>query len=222
MAAGTNAASHARRLRYPLSMRELPLPVGDRKLVQIVDAALADATRRSGPWLVCCPGCTQCCIGVFAINQLDAVRLRSGLAELERRDPARAAAVRTRSREAAARLTGDFPGNSRTGILAEDDASEMRFEDFADDEVCPVLDPLTGLCDLYESRPLTCRTFGPPVRSEDGLGVCELCYHGASDEEIAACEMEVDPADLEGKLLKTVEARTGARGQTIIAFALRD
>ncbi len=42
---------------------------------------------------------------------------------------------------------------------------------------------------------MTCRVFGPPVRSEDGLGVCELCYHGASDEEIAACEMKPDPDD---------------------------
>ena len=203
-------------------MRELPLPVGDRKLIQIVDAALTDATRRSGPWLVCRPGCNQCCVGVFAINQLDATRLKVGLAELERRDPVRAAAVHARSREAATRLADDFPGNSRTGILAEDAASESRFEEFANDEPCPVLDRSTGMCDLYEFRPLPCRTFGPPVRSEGGLGVCELCYHGASDEEIAACEMEVDPGDLEGTLLKEVEARTGARGVTIIAFALRD
>ena len=37
---------------------------------------------------------------------------------------------------------------------------------------------------------MTCRVFGPPVRSEDGLGVCELCFQGASDKEIAACEMK--------------------------------
>ena len=203
-------------------MRGHPLPAGDRKLVQIVDAALADATRRSGPWLVCRPGCTQCCVGVFPINQLDATRLKSGLAELEKRDPARAAAVHARSREAATRLRADIPGDPRSGILAEDDASQARFEEFANDETCPVLDPSTGMCDLYKSRPMTCRTFGPPVQSEDGLGVCELCYHGASDEEIAACEMEVDPNDLEGNLLKKFEARTGVRGQTIIAFALRD
>jgi Fe-S-cluster containining protein len=203
-------------------MRVHPLPAGDRKLVQIVDAALADAARRSGPWLVCRPGCTQCCVGVFAINHLDAARLKNGLAELEQRDPARAAAVRSRSSEAAARLSSNFPGDPRSGILAEDAASEARFENFANDQVCPVLDPSTGLCDLYESRPLTCRTFGPPVQSEDGLGVCELCYHGASDEEIAACQMKIDPHDLEGKLLKKVEAKTGVHGQTIIAFALRD
>ncbi len=203
-------------------MRELPLPSGDRKLIQITDAALADAARRSGSWLVCHPGCTQCCVGVFAITQLDAVRLKNGLAELEQRDPARAAAVRARSREAATRLSADFPGDPRSGILAEDDASQARFEDFANGAICPVLDPSTGMCDLYEARPLTCRTFGPPVRSEDGLGVCELCYHGASDEEIAACEMEVDPDGLEEKLLKKIETTTGVRGQTIIAFALRD
>jgi NitT/TauT family transport system permease protein len=47
------------------------LPPGDQQLVQIVDAALADTARRSGDWLVCHPGCTQCCIKAFAINQLD-------------------------------------------------------------------------------------------------------------------------------------------------------
>jgi len=203
-------------------MRGHPLPAGDRELVQIVDAALADAANRSGSWLVCRPGCTQCCVGVFTINQLDAARLKNGLAELEKRDPARAAAVRSRSSAAAARLSADFPGDPRSGILAEDDASEARFEEFANDEICPVLDPSTGMCDLYESRPITCRTFGPPVQAKDGLGVCELCYHGASDEEIAACEMEVDPDDLEAKLLENVEATAGVRGQTIIAFALRD
>ena len=197
------------------------LPAGDQQLVQIVDAALADATRRSGSWLACRPGCTQCCIGVFAISQLDAARLRHGLDELERKDPRRAALVQERAREAAERLSPAFPGNTATGVLSDED-SESRFEDFANDEICPVLDPSTGLCDLYESRPMTCRTFGPPVRSEDGLGVCELCYHGASDEEIATCEMEVDPDDLEGRLLRQVEAKTGIRGQTIIAFALRD
>src|SRR5579864_5357306 len=77
----------------------------DSELIQIVDAALADATRRSGKWLACRVGCTQCCIGVFAINQLDASRLRAGLNDLESREPARAARVRARAREAVARLS---------------------------------------------------------------------------------------------------------------------
>ncbi|HLZ42330.1 MAG TPA: YkgJ family cysteine cluster protein [Candidatus Sulfotelmatobacter sp.] len=192
----------------------------DKKLVQIVDAALAESARKSGEWLACRPGCTQCCIGVFAINPLDAMRLRRGLAELETRAPERAAAIRERARVAVNRLRKDFPGNPRTGILGESEEARGRFEDFANDEPCPVLDPQTGLCELYESRPMTCRVFGPPVRSEGGLGVCELCYKGASETDIAACELIPDPDGLEDQILKTVEKRTGRGGDTIIAFCL--
>jgi Fe-S-cluster containining protein len=195
-------------------------PSGDRQLIQIVDSALADAARRSGDWLVCRPGCTQCCIGVFAINQLDAHRLREGLADLELTAPDRARQVRERAREASVRLAADFPGDPASGLLDEGAIAEERFADFANDEPCPALDPETGNCELYEARPMTCRTFGPPVRSEDGLGVCELCFQGASDAEIAACEMIPDPEDLESKLLQEHETATGVRGDTIVAFAL--
>ena len=166
---------------------------GDAALIQIVDAALAEAARLSGPWLVCRPGCTQCCLGPFAINQLDARRLRQGLAALEVSDRERAARVRERAR-----------------AYTE-----------SDDEPCPVLDPSTGHCDLYAARPLTCRTFGPPVRcGSDEVGVCELCFGGATDDEIAACEVEIDPEGLESELLTALEAATGAQEMITVALAL--
>lgn len=192
----------------------------DRALIQIVDSALAEVARRSGEWLVCRPGCTQCCMGAFAINQLDALRLRRGLAVLESTSPARAERVRARAQDAVARLSPDFPGDPVSGLLEEGDDADRRFSDFANDEPCPALDPATGHCELYESRPMTCRVFGPPVRSEDGLGVCELCFHGATDQEIAACEMKPDPDDLESVLLEKLESTTRTRGNTIIAFCL--
>ena len=192
----------------------------DRTLIQIVDSALADVTRRSGKWLVCRPGCTQCCIGAFPVNQLDAARLRRGLAKLETSAPVRAEAVRARARDAVARLSPDFPGDPESGLLHEGDDAESRFSEFANDEPCPALDPVTGNCELYESRPMTCRVFGPPVRSEDGLGVCELCFQGATDKEIAACEMKPDPEDLESVLLGELEKASGSKGKTIIAFCL--
>ncbi len=214
------------RLAICFGMALRRLPASDSRLIQIVDAALADAVERCGEWLVCRPGCTQCCVGVFAINQLDAARLRHGLAELAKVDAARASRIRLRARESVRRLTAElpgdsFPGDSKTGILDDTPAAEERFAEFGNDEVCPVLDPVTGLCELYESRPMTCRTFGPPVRSEDGLGVCELCFHGATDEEIAECEMVVDPENLEAKLVAEVETRLGPRGRTIVAFPVR-
>ena len=189
----------------------------DAELIQIVDVAVAEAARRSGPWLVCRLGCTQCCIGPFPINQLDARRLRRGLAALALRDPERAGRVRERARQSVARMWPDFPGDPATGLISETQEAERRFSIFADDEPCPVLDPETGACDLYEARPITCRTFGPPVRfTSDSVGVCDLCYEGASDAEIAACEVEIETGDLEVTLLEELH------GETIVAFCLAD
>jgi len=197
------------------------LDSGDRALIQIVDAALAESARKSGAWLVCRVGCTQCCIGPFPISQLDARRLGSGLAELEARDPERGARVRERAGQSVARIRSSFPGDRMTGRLDENEEAEQRFADFADDEPCPALDPATGSCDLYATRPITCRTFGPPVRcGPDAVGVCELCFAGANDEDIAACEVEADVEGLELALLAELEQTTGARGRTIVAFAL--
>lgn len=194
------------------------LPHGDAKLVQIVDAATADAARRAGTWLKCAPGCTQCCVGVFAISQLDAARLRAGLAELEKTDPKRARIVRHRATQATERLAADFPGNPRTGLLDPNRAEE--FEEFANDEPCAALDPSTGLCDLYAARPMTCRVFGLPLRTEEGLGVCELCFVGANTQEIAAAEVHLDCGELEDALTREAEDTAGAPGETIVAWAL--
>src|SRR5438874_8052432 len=181
------------------------LPPADSELIQIVDAALAEAARKAGAWLACRIGCTQCCIGPFAITPLDAARLRAGLADLESRDPGRAAQVRRRAAESAERLLREFTVEQ---LLTEDAAGEY--------EPCPVLDPETGACDLYAARPITCRTFGPPVRfGGESVAVCELCFEGATDEQIAACEVEIHPGNLEGSLLAEVEG-----GNTIVALAL--
>jgi len=160
-------------------------------------------------------------MGVFAINQLDRARLQRGLKELAMRDPACAESVRRRAREAVQRLSSQFPGDPATGLLGQSERERQLFENFGNEEPCPALDLVEGTCDLYESRPMTCRTFGPPLRVEGGgLGVCELCYQGVSDEELPKYEMIPDPDDLESGLLKQVEQKTGRHGDTIIAFCL--
>lgn len=194
------------------------LAARDHQLVQLVDAATADAARRSGSWLKCALGCTECCHGVFAISQLDALRLRDGLRKLEDGDPARAAALLARVKSSVQKLSAEFPGDISTGILDPD--AEDRWQDFANDEPCPVLNPETGACDLYAARPLTCRVFGPPLPAEGGYGVCHLCYHGASAEDIAACAVHLDCGDLEEKLEGEAQQFTGLGGETTVAFAL--
>jgi len=184
----------------------------DRDLIQIVDAAMAEAARKSGAWLACRPGCYECCIGPFAITQLDAMRLRAGLADLDARDPERAAEVRRRAQESVERMRRENPADPLGNALERDAVAE--------DELCPALDPATGTCDLYAARPITCRTFGPAVRfGAESIAVCELCYQGASNAEIAACEVAIDPENLEAELLQQMES-AGQAGETVVAFAL--
>ena len=187
-------------------------------LFPILDAALASTTARSGDWLACKPGCHQCCIGVFPISQFDAENLR---AALNAAPTNLAAHIRTRAQAARTRLTRDFPGNPTTGTLFTEEHHEAAFDDFANDEPCPVLDPITGTCDLYAARPIQCRTFGPPLRNEDdGLAVCELCFINAPETEVARCEMDQSWRPLEESLIVAAEQRTGLEGPTLIAFAL--
>ena len=182
-----------------------------------MDAALSEAARRAGNWLACRPGCTQCCHGAFAINALDAERLRAGMATLRQTDPATAEAIETRSRQWLREYLPSFPGDPATGLLGTSNEDRARFDDFANDAPCPALNPATGLCDVYPWRPMTCRVFGPPVRmgAGDALGCCELCFVGATEAEIAACEMPL-PNALEDALLREL----GQSAETVVAFAL--
>jgi Fe-S-cluster containining protein len=202
-------------------MKCVRTPKRDQQLIQIVDTALANAARVSGKWLACRPGCTQCCTGVFRVNQLDALRLAEGMRILEGKAPQRAEAVRERAKQSIARLLALFPGDVDTGILGESEQALVAFDDFGNDEICPALSA-EGLCELYEHRPMTCRVFGPPVRSGDGnaIGACELCYQGATDEQIAACEMIPDRNRLEEKLIKEAERVSGKTGDTIVAYCV--
>lgn len=189
-------------------------PPEDTQLVQLADSALAHAAQRSGHWLACKPGCHQCCVGVFSISTLDAERLRDGLISLTEKDFPRAEKIRSRVQESLQRLRENFPGNFEAGTVNEADPA---FEDFGNDEICPVLDPATGTCDLYASRPMTCRTFGPPVRNAEGIGMCELCFVGAPEEAIRAAEMDVSFLEEDERLSQQIGG-----GPTLIALALRD
>lgn len=195
----------------------MSLPAGDRELVQIVDASLADAARRAGSWLVCRLGCTQCCFGAFAISQLDALRLQVGMTAMRRENPALASEVERRALTWIGEHSPAFPGDVGTGLIGDTESDRDRFEQYANEAACPALDPATGRCNVYEWRPMTCRVFGPPVRmgAGDALGHCELCFNGATADQVATCEMSI-PHDLEQQLTDQIPSK----GETLVAFAL--
>jgi Fe-S-cluster containining protein len=199
---------------------DTPLPGeqdDDRALLDAVQRALSQAERSCGDRLQLGRGCPRCCYGPFPINLLDARRLRRGLAGLALRGPEAARAIVQRARRSAVRFAPTFPGVAGT-LGADDSAVEAFCAAFAA-EPCPALEPSSGRCQLYESRPLACRTFGLPVRiGEQDLPPCDWCFTGTEDDA-AAARAAVDPEGREDALLTRLEAQVPG-GDTVIAYAL--
>ena len=197
------------------------LPARDSELVQIVDAALADATARAiksdgTSWLTCHAGCTPCCHGVFKISLLDAERLRMALQQMDIDGAERAHAIRERAKNLVSILKSQFSGDCETGLLGPDEDAWDTFANLPEaDAPCPALDPGTGRCELYSGRPLTCRIFGPPLRGQTGIGLCELNYVGATEKEILDGQMFLTHGTLEEEL-----DREFPPGETVIAWVL--
>ncbi len=204
-----------------VTVSALSLLAQDASLIAGLDLQMAEAYAHAADGMACRVGCTECCVGPFAITALDALRLRRGLRRLDDEDAPRSRRVRERAVAAVGRLERDFPGDARRGWIGEDAEAAERFETQHGGEVCPALDPVSGACDLYPERPISCRTFGPPVHiGVEDLPPCRLCLVGAPRERLDACRVEPDREGQEVALLASGEAGGLTARETYVAFAL--
>lgn len=151
----------------------------DAALVQIVDAAVAEAARRAGDLLACRKGCTHCCVGPFAVTERDLGRLRAGMATLDSGARERLTARALEAREA---MRAGFPGDWETGVVRAQEEADA-FDERHAWLPCPVLDLETGSCALHAWRPVACRLHGPALRMNGfDLRPCRLNYSGVDAE----------------------------------------
>ncbi|HVS13004.1 MAG TPA: YkgJ family cysteine cluster protein [Thermoanaerobaculia bacterium] len=191
------------------------LDARDDALIAEVDARMREAAEHAGDRWRCGPGRIDCCIGPFPIDALDARRLARGVAELQRDAPERAAAQRERIREAVELMRDEFPGDPESGTLDDDAEELLEACEWHAELPCPVLDPATGLCELYRFRPMVCRTFGPPLRVHGKTWIaCPHCFVGEGPQVVLDEEGRADA------LAAEVEVATGRAGHTFIAFAV--
>ena len=196
------------------------LAAEDERLVEALDRACAESKECAGGLLDYGRGCPACCLGPFPINRLDVLRLRRGLQALAERDAPAAQAIVHAARRDVAALAADFPGDAATGVLVEQEGGRDGFFARHGARPCPALDLRSGRCQLYAHRPLTCRTFGPPVHlGGRDLEACERCFSGSAEVE-DACRVAPDADGLEDAILDRLEAQEGDQGETIIAYAL--
>jgi Fe-S-cluster containining protein len=193
----------------------------DRCFIDALDRRLEAAALPVLQHLECRLGCTECCIGPFDITPLDAWRLRRGLDELRGERPEVARALLERAQSQWVCLREGFPGEAGGGRLTGDEARRRRFFAAFGDLPCPLLDPASGACVLYEARPVSCRTFGLPIRcGGEILPPCRLNFRAATPEDTESAVVDPDPEDDEGRLLRRLARENGGRGDTIVAWVL--
>jgi hypothetical protein len=138
-----------------------------RKILQRADQHFATVLSEQPRNLQCGAGCSLCCYGLFEIGSGDVPVLADGLAALH---PSRRKKVIARALE--------IVESSGHPDLRECSTGEKEsFFTRTQSTPCPNLDE-TGLCVLYEHRPLVCRTFGLPLREgRKYVGdICELNF----------------------------------------------
>lgn len=173
----------------------------------MADDAFLRARQRAGSWIACHDGCDSCCRRPFAITQQDAAALKTGFAHLPKHLQE---TIRSRARNAWHTMSMDFPGDSRTGILTDREDWRAWFFEKSSGIPCPVLDPDTGGCLLYQWRPVACRLYGPLIQiGNQTSDPCPLCFQGASAVEVAASQVTVE-----------LPPAPESEGDTVIAFAL--
>ena len=185
----------------------------DARQLRILEDGLSEARMGAGDAAVCRPGCFGCCLGPFPITRQDAARLQRGLAAMKEREPDRAARIVERAAEAMLAMREGFPGDWSSGALDETRAAEELYADRYQMIPCPALQLESGECELYEHRPVACRTYGLAVRIADiDLTPCCLNYTGMTPAEIEHRRMELT--------IEPVDGEDYEDGQTVVAAAL--
>ncbi|HEX6159141.1 MAG TPA: YkgJ family cysteine cluster protein [Thermoanaerobaculia bacterium] len=145
-----------------------------RDILDRADAHFAGVMQTQPQNLQCGAGCSLCCYGLFEIGSGDVPVIAEGLEALH---PAR--------RKKIIRKALDIIEASKHPNLRECSPEEKEaFFDRTQSTPCPNLGE-DGLCQMYEHRPLVCRTFGLPLR--DGKkyvgDICELNFTAAGRKE---------------------------------------
>ena len=145
-----------------------------RKILERADAHFASVMHTQPQNLQCGAGCSLCCYGLFEIGSGDVPLIAEGLEQLH---PSR--------RKKIIRKAMEIVEASNHPNLRE--CSPEEKEDFFDrtrSTACPSLDE-KGICQMYEHRPLVCRTFGLPLREgRKYLGdICELNFTGSTKQQ---------------------------------------
>ena len=157
-----------------------------RAILDRADAFFATVVESQPQSLQCGRGCSLCCYGLFEIGSGDVPVIAEGLAKLH---PARRKKIIRKAQEIIA-------SSNHPNLRECDPVDKEAFFERTASVACPNLSD-SGECQIYESRPLVCRTFGLPLRNgEEYIGdICELNFTEASEDQKQAAAWDLQGED---------------------------
>lgn len=163
----------------------------------------------------CRVGCHACCIGPFPITILDSQRLQEGLKKIPKATQER---LQQRASEQIVALEKAYPELARSPFLNHVDDSQIDHivSDFSQ-VPCPALGT-EGRCEIYEYRPLVCRSMGIPVE-ENGItyGACGVQTFVPIKRVPPAQREEEDAlASREAETLELFKSSSGCAGEEVL------
>ncbi len=145
-----------------------------KRILQHADEFFNSIAASQAKNVTCRRGCSLCCYGLFEIGSADVPVIADGLAALH---PMRRKKIIRRAIEIIAE-------SRHPNLRGCSPVDKEKFFNRTASVPCPALSE-SGECQIYESRPLVCRTFGLPLREGDRYigDVCELNFNDAPQEE---------------------------------------
>lgn len=128
-------------------------------LVQKVDTAFERMKERYPHEISCRPGCSDCCHALFDLTLIEALYLNHHFKKLYGDEP------RERVLEKANRADRKIYKIKRAAFKSSQEGKddETILRDIATQRIeCPLLNA-RNLCDLYDRRPIACRSYGIPT-----------------------------------------------------------
>ena len=126
------------------------------RLFELCDQAVADVKQNYPKEMVCRKGCADCCHAFFDVSLIEAININRAFNKLDRKQ--KREIIRN-----AEKFNEQWQKLNNMGT----DVSKMRIK-------CPLLSKKHRECQLYQVRPVNCRTYGIPTLFDGSTHVCGL------------------------------------------------
>lgn len=157
-----------------------------RDVLDDADRHFSETIQAQPEQMQCGKGCSSCCYGLFEVSSSDVALLVDALEALP-----------TQQQSALIERALKIVESSQHPNIREIDEDEKdAFFDRTSATPCPALSS-EGACQIYENRPLVCRTFGLPIR--DGstyIGdICDLNFKSATKPSLFKAAWDLQNED---------------------------